>query len=102
MEWKCLFCLWLPGIGAVFHSFLAVLAPSIAIVQVIHFALCHERKSWLSLLLLVLLFGFQPDRDSHIDLFCAKPIINASFNLTLIHGFHTITTKAKEFFLKKL
>jgi len=45
---------------AVFDGFLTVLAPPIAIVEVIHFTLCHERKSWFPWLLLVLLFWLQP------------------------------------------
>jgi len=50
----------IPWMRAVFDGFLTVLAPSVAIVEVIHFTLCHERKSWLSLLLLVLLFWLEP------------------------------------------
>ena len=43
--------IYIPWMRAVFDGFLTVLAPSVAIVEVIHFTLCHERKSWLSLLL---------------------------------------------------
>jgi len=48
---------------AVFDGFLTVLTPPIAIVEVIHFTLCHERKSWLSWLLLVLLLWLQPKHE---------------------------------------
>jgi hypothetical protein len=52
--------IYIPGIRAVLHSFLAVLSPSIPIIQMINLALCHECKSRLSLPFLILLFGFQP------------------------------------------
>lgn len=54
-----------PGMGAVFDSFLSVLSPSIAIVKVINFTLCHERKSRFSLSLLILLFRFQPEKNNN-------------------------------------
>lgn len=46
---------------AVLDSFLAVLPPSVAVVQLVNLALCHECKPWLPLPLLVLLLRFQPN-----------------------------------------
>lgn len=51
---------WVPWERAVLNGFLAVLAPTVAIIKVINLALCHERKSRLLRPLLVLLFRLQP------------------------------------------
>jgi hypothetical protein len=53
-----------PRKGAVFHSFLAVLSPSVPIFQMINLALCHECESRLSLSLLICLLWFQPGKQS--------------------------------------
>lgn len=55
-------CEKIPGKRAVFHSFLAVLSPSIPIVQMIDLTLCHESKSWFSLPFLIFLFWFQSEK----------------------------------------
>lgn len=44
-----------PGVRAILHSFLAILAPSISILQVIHIAFGHEGKSGLAVSFLTLL-----------------------------------------------
>ena len=49
-----------PRKRAIFHSFLAVLSPSVPIFQMINLALCHECEPWLSLSLLICLLWFQP------------------------------------------
>ena len=45
-------------IRAVFNGFLTVFPPSIAVVEMIHFAFSHERKSRLSYPFLILFFRF--------------------------------------------
>jgi len=87
----------LPGKGAVFHSFLTVLSPSVPIFQMIHLAFRHERESRFSLSLLICLLSLQPKpipENNQILLESSKHQINQ--RTTLFLAKQTITKYYKK------
>jgi hypothetical protein len=93
--------IYIPGKGAVLHSFLTVLSPSVPIFQMINLALCHKRKSRLSLSLLVCLLGFQPKHHKHQNQILKTTHFKTTypfygFSIIMIFFFNIKTQKKKK------